>query len=438
MPTIAPNLLRSLFRQVYFVNGTAYAGKSTLVRTLAEKYHGVMCGENYHDELTHLTDVEHQPALRYFDTMSGWQEFLSRTPEEYCTWIEGVNREAAELELLLLIRLAQLGRPVFVDTNIPLDMLHEIGANVLIMLSPQSMSVERFFDRDDPEKQFLLQQLESFPDPEAAKANFRACLAALNSPECYAAFERSGFPVYVRREDSTPEEAVSFAEEVFGLRRAEPENPAEPAWRAEKRRLVERYREANRTAEKGGIVFTGSSLMEMFPVERWARELPGCPPVYNRGVGGYRTEDMLPILDALVTDLMPRRVFINIGTNDLSDAAVTIEALMARYEQILHVIRERVPGVEIVLMAYYPINADAATDEGMRACLRIRTNERIAEANRAVSALAERHGLLFRDFNAPLTDAQGRLKAEYTIEGMHIREEGYRAIWPAVAEDILR
>ena len=221
MPAIAPNLLKALFRRVYFVNGTAYAGKSTLVRALAEKYRGVMCGENYHDELTHLTDAEHQPALRYFDTMSGWAEFLTRTPEEYVAWIEGVNREAAELELLLLIRLAQYDRPVFVDTNIPLDILREIGANVLIMLSPQSMSVERFFDRADPEKQFLLQQLEALPDPEAAKANFRACLAALNSPECYAAFESSGFPVYVRREDSTPEEAVAFAEEVFGLKKEE-------------------------------------------------------------------------------------------------------------------------------------------------------------------------------------------------------------------------
>lgn len=36
MPTLSPNLLRGLFRRVYFVNGTAYAGKSTLVRTLAE------------------------------------------------------------------------------------------------------------------------------------------------------------------------------------------------------------------------------------------------------------------------------------------------------------------------------------------------------------------------------------------------------------------
>ena len=217
MPTLSPNLLRGLFRRVYFVNGTAYAGKSTLVRTLAEKYQGIMCGENYHEALTHLTDAEHQPNLRYFDTMSGWHEFLSRTPEEYCAWIDGVNREAAELEMLLLIHLAQMNRPVFVDTNIPLNLLREIGANVLIMLSPQHMSVERFFDREDPEKQFLLGQLEAFPDPEAAKANFRACLAALNSPECFAEFERSGFPVYIRREDSTPEEAVAFAEKVFRL-----------------------------------------------------------------------------------------------------------------------------------------------------------------------------------------------------------------------------
>ena len=212
----------------------------------------------------------------------------------------------------------------------------------------------------------------------------------------------------------------------------------EPAWRAEKRRLVERYREMNRSAEKGGIVFAGSSLMEMFPVEAWARELPGCPPVYNRGVGGYRTEDMAPILDALVTDLAPRRVFLNIGTNDLSDASVTIDALMARYDRIMTDIEAALPGVEIDVMAYYPINADAAIDEGMKACLRIRTNERIREANRALAVLARAHSQPFRDFNAPITDTEGRLKAEYTIEGMHLYPEGYRAIWPLVVPEILR
>ena len=85
------------------------------------------------------------------------------------------------------------------------------------MLSPQSTSADRFFDRPDPEKQFLLQKIGEAPDPEAAMANFRACLERLNSPEQYAVFENSGFPVYVRTDTSTPEEALAFAESVFGL-----------------------------------------------------------------------------------------------------------------------------------------------------------------------------------------------------------------------------
>ena len=210
-----------------------------------------------------------------------------------------------------------------------------------------------------------------------------------------------------------------------------------PAWKMEKFRLAERYRVDNQSCEKGGIVFAGSSLMEMFPVEAFAREEgANFPTVCNRGLGGWRTEDMLTTLDAQVTGLMPRRVFINIGTNDLSDATVTIDALMERYDEILRRIEAEVPGVELVLMAYYPINYDAAA-ENMKACLRIRTNERIREANEAVEALAKRHGARYMDFNAPLTDEQGRLKAEYTIEGMHIKEAGYRAIWPAVKKAIL-
>ncbi len=124
---ISPNLLKNLFRNVYFITGTAYAGKSTVVRLLAEKHGGIHCGENYHDVLMHLIDPVHQPNLSYFDTMSGWDEFLRRTPEKYAAWIDGVNIEAAELEVLELIRLARDGRPVFADTNIPLDTLREIA-----------------------------------------------------------------------------------------------------------------------------------------------------------------------------------------------------------------------------------------------------------------------------------------------------------------------
>ena len=211
-----------------------------------------------------------------------------------------------------------------------------------------------------------------------------------------------------------------------------------PEWKKQKYRMVQSWPALNKSCQPGQIVFTGSSLMEMFPVEKFAAEEgPDFPTVYNRGVGGWRTEEMLACLNEMLIDLQPRRVLINIRTNDLSDAAVTIDALIGRYEDILARIEAAVPSVEIVMMAYYPINYDAA-DESMKACLRIRTNERIRQANQAVEALALRFGHRFINVNAPLTDDQGRLKAEYTIEGMHIREEGYRAIWPLVKEEILR
>lgn len=31
---------------IFFINGTAYAGKSTMVKRLAEKYNGIACEEN--------------------------------------------------------------------------------------------------------------------------------------------------------------------------------------------------------------------------------------------------------------------------------------------------------------------------------------------------------------------------------------------------------
>lgn len=207
---------------------------------------------------------------------------------------------------------------------------------------------------------------------------------------------------------------------------------AKEAWRLEKEKMVEGFREKNRLAQKGQVVFAGSSLMEMFPVEQWAGELgEGAPKLYNRGVGGYRTDDMLPIVDLCVTELMPRKVFINIGTNDLSDPNVPVETMIERYDQILTKIEEAVPGVRIYLIAYYPINYEAAT-ESMKACLRIRTNEKITFANEQVKRLAQKHGQTYIDVNDPLKDEQGRLKAEYTIEGMHIKPEGYRVIFPEI------
>ncbi len=191
---------------------------------------------------------------------------------------------------------------------------------------------------------------------------------------------------------------------------------------------VERYREENKTALKGQTVFTGSSLMEMFPINKLLKEHGDDTVIYNRGVGGFLSDELLAVIDVCAVDLMPSKVFINIGTNDLSWSSIPISNLMENYDRIISIIEESVPGVRIYLMAYYPVNYEAASPE-MKDCLKIRTNEKITTANEEVKKLAEKHGQRYIDINSRLKDEKGRLKAEYTIEGMHINEDGYRAVY---------
>ncbi len=207
------------FSNIYFIHGTAYAGKSTMVRLLAERHGGIACGENYHNELIEGLDAAEYPCLCYTRDLVDWGDFVRRSPEEYEKWIDGCTLECAKLELKILEKHAKSGKKVFVDTNIPVEMLREISdeKHVLIMLADPQISVSRFFDRPDAEKQFLYQLLLKEPDPEAAIANFRAGLQRINSRERYDAFLNSGFNVIIRDESRTIEETLALVERSFGL-----------------------------------------------------------------------------------------------------------------------------------------------------------------------------------------------------------------------------
>jgi hypothetical protein len=81
----------------------------------------------------------------------------------------------------------QKSKKVFVDTNIPIETLWKISDkdHVLIMLADPDISVRRFFERHDKEKQFLYQLLMKEDNPEKALDNFRECLKKVNSVGAY-------------------------------------------------------------------------------------------------------------------------------------------------------------------------------------------------------------------------------------------------------------
>ena len=214
---IENNILKYYLRNVYFITGTAYAGKSTTVKMLSERYDMIMCGENYFSRVTDIVaDPEIQPNLCYIKQLKSWEDFVKRSPEEYERWIYSNSEEAAGFEVAELISLSQ-NRKVIVDTNIPIKLLREISdhRHVAVMLSPQSMSVERFFDRTDPEKLFILSVIEGCENSAEVMANYKAGLARINSREHYDELANSGFFTVIS-EDNDVDTRAEVCDKIAG------------------------------------------------------------------------------------------------------------------------------------------------------------------------------------------------------------------------------
>lgn len=218
---ISNNILKHYLKNVYFITGTAYAGKSTTVKMLSEKYDMIFCGENYHSTVSDVVaNPENQPEISYLNNLTDFRDFVTRSPEEYARWIFATSKEAAEFEIAELLSISK-DKKVIVDTNIPIDILKEISDynHVAVMISPLSMSVERFFDRNDPEKLFILDTIESCENPAEVMENYKKGLALINSQENYDLYAKSGFFTVVREDNQkdTKEEVCEKIAKHFGL-----------------------------------------------------------------------------------------------------------------------------------------------------------------------------------------------------------------------------
>ena len=126
---------------VFFVIGTSYAGKSTIVKNMAKKHNGIELEENYHDAKLPELDSREFPGLTYTRDLQDWHEFIRRTPDEYVTWLENTKKECEIVELQIIEELLEKpeaqGKKIFVDTNICIETLHRISdpKHVLVMLA---------------------------------------------------------------------------------------------------------------------------------------------------------------------------------------------------------------------------------------------------------------------------------------------------------------
>lgn len=215
------NNIKKKLKNVYFINGTAYAGKSSVCKLLANKYNMIHCEENYKfNEFLKRTTPKTHPNMNYFNTMKSWEEFVTRERDEYIAWLNGVSRETTEFEIEELLSLVASGKRIIVDTNIPHEVLAQISdrEHVAYMVATPEISTYEWFNREDEEKQFLLDVIKNTDEPEINLKKFQDTLAYANRQEVIDEFINSGFFV-VKREsvDDDIMEKLALIEEHFGL-----------------------------------------------------------------------------------------------------------------------------------------------------------------------------------------------------------------------------
>lgn len=122
---------------------------------------------------------------------------------------------------------------------------------------------------------------------------------------------------------------------------------------------LKNYQYLNEVVIKGEMLFTGSSLMELFYIYEIARSRGIDDIIYNRGISGLNMDEFLQHIYPLLLDLRPTKVFINIGTNDITEETYGdqwLHHMMANIRQILEQILAILLNTKIYLIAFYPAN----------------------------------------------------------------------------------
>jgi hypothetical protein len=210
---IADNILKHHLKNVLFVSGTAYGGKTTMTKLIEERYGLLRYRESTEfDEHLVYANKHYQPAMCY--ERRDWQSFFNRPAEEYAKWLKDGIAEEAEMAIIDLIKLSQDQR-VIADVHIPLENLKRIAEyhQVVLLIAEPEMIVESYFNRED--KKDIYECIMSTPHPQETLENVKNALRTASIP--LEEFYKSGFKCIVRDDNRSIEQTFREIERHFHL-----------------------------------------------------------------------------------------------------------------------------------------------------------------------------------------------------------------------------
>ncbi|HTN06170.1 GDSL-type esterase/lipase family protein [Agriterribacter sp.] len=166
---------------------------------------------------------------------------------------------------------------------------------------------------------------------------------------------------------------------------------------------------------KKDIVFLGNSITFW---GEW-NQLTGLSRIKNRGIPGDITFGVLERLDEVI-DGKPQKVFILIGINDLA-ANIPDSIILLNYKRIIHRIQTGSPSTKIYFQTILPTND--ILNKGYSIYTKDENIRKINDALKQISFDSNRIEVI--DLYELFADESGKLKKEYTWDGVHLNKNGY-------------
>jgi lysophospholipase L1-like esterase len=165
---------------------------------------------------------------------------------------------------------------------------------------------------------------------------------------------------------------------------------------------------------KKDIIFLGNSITFW---GEWS-ELLNTPNIKNRGIPGDNTFGVLERLDEIIKG-KPAKIFILIGINDL--AGNTPDSIILKnYKRIIHQIQSGSPSSKIYFQTMLPTNDSFHTMTN-----HCNKDTHIRRINTALREMSAKEKIVLIDLYSNFADENGKLKKEYTWDGVHLTIAGY-------------
>ena len=176
--------------------------------------------------------------------------------------------------------------------------------------------------------------------------------------------------------------------------------------------------------QKNEIVFLGNSITEG---GKWQELVPD-KPVVNRGISGDVTYGVIARMDEVLAS-KPAKLFILIGINDMKRGTPQ-EAILNNYQKIIRMVRTQSPRTKIYVQSILPVNKAM-----LPASYSKLSNEKVLALNKALVAICNDQELHYVNLQEVFAGADGELKKELSIDGLHLRSAAY-ILWAAYLKKI--